>query len=171
MNRELRRAMQRAERKGNQPKRRPGKRFANPLGYVTEGMMLLKDHDDYATKWAVLARTAWFRITQGVGTHQDSNNVMAALNITQALKETLGYPDEPGDIPRAEQALIALCTRGNQLGKLTPKAEEIVAVNELLALHDDFLMCITVKQMEDALQYAKKQIGAGKATVIKRPEL
>jgi len=60
---------------------------------------------------------------------------------------------------------------GIKLGKLTPKAEEIVAVNELLALHDDFLMCITVKQMEDALQYAKKQIGAGKATVIKRPEL
>ena len=52
-------------------------------------------------------------------------NVMAALNITQALKETLGYPDEPGDLPRAEQALIQLLERGNQIGRLTPKAEEI----------------------------------------------
>ena len=170
MNRELRRAMQRAERKGTQPKRRPGKKYADPVGYVTEGLMLLKDHEDYSTKWSVLARTAWFRITQGVGTHQDSNNVMAALNITQALKETLGYPDELGDIPRAEQALIQLLERGNQIGRLTPKAEEIAAVNELLILHDEFLDSITVKQMEDALLYAKKQINAGKAYVIKKGE-
>lgn len=168
MNREQRRAVKRAERKGSSPKRIPGKRFADPVQYVTEGLMLLKDHGDYYLQWSVLARTGWFRITHGAGNHQDCNNVMAALNITQALKETLGYPDELGEIPRAEKALIQLLERSNRIGKLTPKAEEINAVHDLLALHDEFLQNITVKQMEDALLYAKRQIKAGKAHIIKK---
>ena len=48
-------------------KYKPRPCLSNPLAYVLEGQMLLKEHDGYSLRWSVESRTAWARITSGSG--------------------------------------------------------------------------------------------------------
>lgn len=148
-------------------KYKPRSRLADPLGYVVESQMLLRDHDGYSIRWSVESRTAWARITAGAGTRKDADLVMAALNICQAIAHVVKYPDEGKHLTKAQESIVELCHRANQLGRLVPKAPEILAINELLAIQDEFLDCITVGQMETAHRFAVSQIKGGKAIKVK----
>lgn len=49
------------------------------------------------------------------------------------------------------------------------KAQEMQAIRDLMAFHEELLNVVTVGQFEKALAYARKEIAAGKAQRIKEP--
>lgn len=138
----------------------------DPVGYVTEGVRLLRDHGEYRQTWLLQTHSAADMLVRGLGDHTHLDTILAAHNATCALVATLGYPDDTGVVPKSEAALLALGRRAKTTGSHTMYAAEIAAMNEMISLHDEFLDCVTVQQMEDALAFAKKEVGAGRCGMI-----
>jgi hypothetical protein len=146
---------------------RPRPQLANPVEYVTESAQPLIEHSpSMVLTWKIRNTESFGRLIRGEATKPDMDNLIASRNITEALLVVCGVRQDDGTLARSACALIEICDRLNE-GKRALYPAEMQALRDLLALHDDLLELVTVKDFERALAYAKKEIRAGKAQKVK----
>jgi hypothetical protein len=84
------------------------------------------------------------------------NDLLAAHNATLGLVKTLNYPDDTYIMQRSHSALQGVVARFAEVGRYVLRGSEMAALNEMISLHDEFLDHVTVRQMEEALAYIKR---------------
>jgi hypothetical protein len=148
-------------------KYKPRPQLANPVEYVTESAQPLIEHSpSMVLTWKIRNTESFGRLIRGEAVRQDLDNLIACRNITEALLVVCGVKQDDGTLARSACALIEICDRLNE-GKKALYPAEMQALRDLLALHDDLLELVTVKDFESALLWAKKEIRAGKAQKVK----
>lgn len=148
-------------------KYKPKPRLVDPVGFVLESVKPLAELDDYVLKWKLKNHEAFAALMRGQAGKTDIDTLAAARNIAEALMVVLDGSDVDGTLARSAVAIIELCDRGNAGKALVMRAEEMQAMRDLMQLHDELLDVVTIRQFEDALAYAKKEIAAGRATRMK----
>ena len=106
-------------------------------------------------------------LRKGVAEREDIDTIIAALNIAEALQR-LGIGDEYRDDVRAAQdALYAVSKRGiDREYRFVLKAQELVAINLGMEIHDAQIEVTSIKHMEDALNIVRDEIKNRRARVI-----
>ena len=148
-------------------KYKPRPRLVDPVGFVVESVKPLAELDDYVLKWKLKNHEAFAALMRGQAGKTDIDTLAAARNISEALMVLLDGSDVDGTLARSAVAIIDLCDRGNAGKALVMRAQEMQAMRDLMQLHDELLDVVTIRQFEDALAYAKKEIAAGRATRMK----
>lgn len=91
-------------------------------------------------------------IRMGVGTRTDIDSVIDAFNVAEALAKRGVGADWAAEIRAAQDALLTLARRGVERGfRFVVKAEELVAMNLGMEIHDAQLEAVTVKELEAAM--------------------
>ena len=148
---------------------RPKPVMLNTIEYVQESVQPLAEHGTWLVDWGLKNHGAFDALMKGQATKAHLDTLVAARNITEALVVTLDGADNDGTLTRSAVALIEICDRANAGRGTAMKAPEIQAMRDLLALHDEILGVVSIKQFEVALAYAKKEIAAGRAARLKEP--
>jgi hypothetical protein len=148
-------------------KYKPRPRLVDPVGFVVESVKPLAELDDYVLKWKLRNHEAFAALMRGQASKDDIDTLAAARNIAEALMVVLDGEDIDGTLARSAVAIIEMCDRGNAGKALVMRSEEMQAMRDLMQLHDELLDVVTIRQFEDALAYAKKEIAAGRATRMK----
>jgi hypothetical protein len=148
-------------------KYRPKKVLLNPVGFVLEGFIPVRDHDQILLDLKVKHHSAMTALTQGVATYQDIDALIAAINMTEALSR-LGFGEEYcNEVRDGLAALRAVGARGAANGfKFILRSSEMNALNTAIELHDAQLEVITLRDMERAIEIVQKEFATGKATPI-----
>lgn len=148
-------------------KYRPKKNLVNPLGFVLEGLIPVREHKDILLDLKVKHHSAMTALTQGVATYRDIDSLVAAVNMTEALYR-LGFGEDYGkEVHDALAALRAVGARGAANGfKFILRSSEMNALNTAIELHDAQLEVITLRDMERAIEIVQKEYATGKATPI-----
>jgi hypothetical protein len=148
-------------------KYKPRPVLVDPVGFVVESVKPLAEHDDYVLKWKLKNHEAFAALLRGRAKKDDIDTLAAARNISEALVVVLDGEDVDGTLARSAVAIIDLCARGNEGKSLVLRAQEMQAMRDLMQLHDELLDVVTIRQFEDALAYARKEIAAGRASKLK----
>ena len=139
----------------------------NTMGYVTEGLTPVTQHESFAIDLRLTNHLAMDTLTKGKATKKDIDVLIGLVNVTEALC-VLGFGAEYEQIMEDGLAsLRSLGSRGLAQGKFILRAEEMHALNAVLELHDAQLDVITVKDMERALLLVKEVMRNKRATPIK----
>lgn len=149
---------------------RPKPVFQDPLGYVLESSKPLVDHEDYVVKWSTKNHLAFATLMQGQAVKDDLDTLTAARNIVEAMMVTLKGRDADGTLKRSQSALKAICARSSEGKGTAMKADEMQAMRDLLGLHDELLAVVSVRQFDQALTWARREINAGRAETLKEPK-
>lgn len=137
------------------------------MAYVVESMKPVASHDSFAVDLRLVNHMAMTTLTQGNATKKDLDVLISALNITESLYR-LGFGREYKDVVNAGlRALRSVGKRGLDSNKFILKADEMLALNEAMELHDAQLDVITIKDMERALHIVHEEIRNKRATPIK----
>lgn len=146
-------------------KYRPKPMLSNPLGYVLESMVPLRDHDFPMTDLKIKNHMAMTMLTQGTAKKDDMDKLVALSNVTEALWE-LGFGKEYRNVcVDGRYAILSIINRATKHSKFTPTGPEITMLNTLMELHDAQMEIITVKDMEKALDIVRTKIRTGNDTV------
>lgn len=148
-------------------KYRPKPVRLNAHEYVLESVKPLTQHDSYVVDWSIKNHMAFQALMQGQATRDHLNTLVAARNICEAIAVTLKGADPDGTLTRSAVALIDICDRANAGKGTAMKAAEMQAVRDLLASHDELLKQVTVREFEEALAYAKREVAEGRSTRLK----
>jgi hypothetical protein len=105
-------------------------------------------------------------ITTGVGTKDDADIMIAALNMTEALAKLRIGDDWSSEIRAGQVALLALCRRYMDIRRFVFKAEELTAVNLAMEIHDAQLDACTVQELERAMDIVTRVKQSGQAIQI-----
>lgn len=139
-------------------KYRPGRVLRDPVGYVLEGMTPVRLHGEYLVDLRITNSAAMASLLQGQARKPDIDKLIAMCNITEALL-VMGFGTEYADaLERGSDALFAIVSRSVKHGRFTPTGPEITTLNTLMELHDAQMDVITLKDMELAIDLAKRRI-------------
>lgn len=137
------------------------------IGYVVESMTPVTKHESFAVDLRLVNHMAMATLTRGEATKKDMDVLISALNITESLYR-LGFGREYRDVVNdGIRALRSVGKRGLESNKFILKADEMLALNEAMELHDAQLDVITIKDMERALHIVQEEIRNKRATPIK----
>ena len=139
----------------------------DPLGFVVESAKPLKDHDSYVLDWRLKNNLAFQALLRAEASVGDLNTLVAATNIVEALLVVCKLQDQDGTVARSAVALMDICDRANKGNGTATKAPEQQALRDMMVLHDELMENVSVKQFEEGLTYARKEIRAGRATKLK----
>lgn len=124
--------------------------LVNPVAYVLESITPVKKHDSYLLDMKIKNHGAMASLTQGKATRQDIDVLILMANMVEALC-LLGFGSEYAGVSKAgSDALHFVGSRGAVTGRFILKAEEMIAMNELMDLHDQQMEIIVVKDIERA---------------------
>jgi len=129
-----------------------------PVSSVPHGGITLKikNHD------------ALTNITQGRGTRDDIDIIVAAMNMAEALAMFGIGADWREEINLAQMAIYDMGKRGLKLGdRFIFTGPEMKAINLGMDIHDAQLDECTVKQLEDAIDLVAREIRHKRAKMIK----
>lgn len=91
-------------------------------------------------------------IRLGVATRQDIDAVIDAFNVAEALVKRGVGADWAAEIRAAQDALLRLAQRGVERDfRFIVKADELVAMNTAMEVHDAQLEAVTVRELEGAM--------------------
>ncbi|MFM7011486.1 MAG: hypothetical protein ACKO0Z_19515 [Betaproteobacteria bacterium] len=117
----------------------------------------MTSHKDYLMDLRLKNSQAMYALTHGTATKRDMDMLIAMSNITHALQET-GFGKEYEEVAvGGRAALIGIAHRAMTAGRFVPTGPEITALNSLMELHDAQMDVITVKDMDNAIAWAKKK--------------
>jgi hypothetical protein len=144
---------------------RPKPQLPNPVAWLVNGFKPVSQAGIVNVQ--IKNHNAIDALRKGVADREDIDTIIAALNITEALQR-LGIGDEYGDQVRAAQdALYAVSRRGiDREYRFVLKAQELVAINLGMEIHDAQIEVTSIKHMEDALDIVRDEIKNRKARVI-----
>jgi hypothetical protein len=141
-------------------KYRPKPVLANPVSYVLESMIPVAQHASYLIDLRIKNSGAMRALLRGEANRDDMDVLIAMSNITEALYR-LGFGTEYGEVcVGGRAAIIGIAHRAAERKRYVPTGPEINQLNLLMELHDAQMDVITIKDMERALAYAKRQFAA-----------
>jgi len=137
------------------------------MAYVQSG---LKRFDDVsvAVDLRIKNHAAMKALQTGVANKDDIDILIGAFNMCEAFRR---YKADLGDdwaeeIKVGQDALLAMARRGVKSGKFICKADELVAMNLVMEIHDVQLSNVTVKDMEQAMDIISSDFRHRKARSI-----
>ena len=144
---------------------RPKPQLPNPVAWLVNGFKPVSQAGIVNVQ--IKNHQAIDALRKGVADREDIDTIIAALNIAEALQR-LGIGDEYRDQVRAAQdALYAVSRRGiDREYRFVLKAQELVAINLGMEIHDAQIEVTSIKHMEDALDIVRDEIKNRKARVI-----
>jgi hypothetical protein len=108
-------------------------------------------------------------LRRGMATKDDIDVLISAFNMTEAcmrLRPDLGS-DWADEIKTGLDALHAVAVRGAKSMRFILKAQELVAMNLVMEIHDVQLDQTTVKDLEKAMDIVKEEYRLRKMRAIK----
>lgn len=140
--------------------------LVNPLAYVLQTVQPVTGHETYLLDLKLVTTAAFADLATGTATREHIEKLVAAHNIAQSLVH-LGFGSQfEAWTDRSQAALVAICERYVKLKRYVATGPELQALRDLLELHDQQMECITVGDMEKAINYATKLVNSGKATKL-----
>lgn len=137
------------------------------MSWVMAGLKVVSDVPDAGVMLKIKNHSAMADMVQGNATRDTVDNLIAAVNVAEALAR-LGVGDDwAQEIFAASDAIRDMAKRGIERDdKFLFTGPEMQAVNLLMDIHDAQLDNCTVKQMERALEMVEKEIRHKKARQI-----
>lgn len=139
------------------------------VNWVVGGLRPLASVKDEHQLLVAKNHAAMNEITQGRGTRDHIDVLIAALNMTEGLyrvRSALGQ-DWAAEIRAGQDALLAMTRRGVQRGdRFVFTGPEMAAINLALEIHDAQLNQCTVAELEAAIDIAKREIHLKRARMI-----
>lgn len=144
---------------------RPKPQLPNPVAWLINGFKPVSQAGIVNVQ--IKNHQAIDSLRKGVADREDVDCIIEALNIAEALHR-LGIGDEYKEEVRAAQdALYAVSKRGiDREYRFVLKAQELVAINLGMEVHDAQLEVTSIKHMEDALNIVRDEIKNRRARVI-----
>jgi hypothetical protein len=106
-------------------------------------------------------------LRKGEATRLDIDTIIGAFNITEALARLHIGDDYAAEIKAGQDALLAVAKRGvDRDDRFVLKAEELVAINLTMELHDAQLEITTIGELEKAMDIVMKEIKMRKARSV-----
>jgi hypothetical protein len=147
-------------------KYRPKGIITDTLAHVLGGFRLVQDTGKAVTL-KIKNHQALVSMTQGKGTRDDIDVLIAAMNVAEALVITADLAGEyRQEIKDAQDAIYTMGQRGLSKNRFLFTGPEMQAMNMGMAVHDAQLDACTVGQLEKALDYVAREIRAKRARAI-----
>jgi hypothetical protein len=147
-------------------KYRPKPVLQNPVGYVLESMVPIRNHDFPLVTIKIKNHGALTALTRGHATRKDIDTLITMVNIVEALYR-LGFGADYTDVVNAGlDALHTVAVRGATTDKFILRAKEMLDLNTVIELHDAQMDVVTVKDMEQALRLVEQEYRAKKMRPI-----
>ena len=141
------------------------------MSYVKSGLIMVADVPVAGVELELKGYEAFDEILKGNPTKHHVDDLIALVNVTEALALLrLGY-DWLDEIREANNALKAMASRGLAGKGFRFTGEEMEVIRTILALHSEQLKNCPVKKMEEALMLVERHIKNGKAEMITPLEL
>lgn len=141
----------------------------NAVDYALESVKPVAQHDGYLTELKMTNHSAMTELVQGRANQFHISILIGMSNMVEGLWR-LGFGKEYEEVLVAGQAALkSLTDRAAQLGRYTPTGPEIVALNAYMELHDAQMEVVVVKDIERALDLAKRLSQSGNTTRLKKP--
>lgn len=149
LNREQRRAA-----KNCKPVQRPGRIMADPVSYVINGFLPLREATTEVMRLRIANHGALESIVKGTGILRDAIMLRNAMVTTASLAEIGTGTDWLAEIEQGHQAINALILRGRKTGRYLFTGAELTAVNLAMEVHDAQIDGCTITQFETAIKRA-----------------
>ena len=141
------------------------------MSYVKSGMIKVADVPIAGVDLQLKAYESFDEILRGKPTTAHVDDLIAVVNVAEALALLrLGY-DWLDEIRAANTAIKTMASRGLSGKGFRFTGEEMEIVKVILELHTEQLKNCSVKKMEKALELVEKHIKHGKAEMIKPMEM
>ena len=149
-------------------KYRPKGVLANPVQWVLGGFQPVRENE-HAIGLKIKNHQAMFDMTQGDGTRDQFDILVAAMNMAEAL--VIGNPDKLGghlqdEIRAAQDALHAMGKRSLAKGVFRFTGPELQAMNIGMDIHDQQLDTCNIAELHEAIDLVAKTIRNKKARAI-----
>lgn len=148
-------------------KYRPKKNLIDPVTWVLAGIKPFKEVSA-SIDIRIKNHAAMDALRRGEATKADIDVLIGAFNMTEAyvkLRPELGI-DWLTEIGEGQDALLAVARRGVASGKFILKAQELVAMNLVMELHDAQLDNTNVRDMELAMEIISKEYRAKRMRAV-----
>lgn len=133
-------------------KYRPKKNLLDPVTWVLSGIKPFSEVP-YSVTLRIRNHDAMDKLRRGEATKEDMDILIGAFNMCEGymrLRPDLGR-DWASEIRAGQDALLAVARRGVENNRFILKAEELVAMNLVMEIHDAQLDNTTVIDMERAM--------------------
>jgi hypothetical protein len=138
------------------------------MAWVLSGMKPVSQVAHAGIALKIKNHDALANITQGRGTRDDIDIVIAAMNVAEAMAMMGHGSDWRPEINAAQEAIYNMGKRGlRNDNRFLFTGPEMQAVNLGMDVHDAQLDDCTVKQLEDALKIVDREIRYKRAKMIK----
>lgn len=138
------------------------------MAWIKSGMLPVSKVEHAGIMLKIKNHAALANITQGKGTRDDIDIVIAAMNVTEALALLGKGKDWHSEIRAAQEAILTMGKRGLAKGdRFLFTGHEMQAVNLAMDVHDAQLDECTVAELEKALQMVDREIRHKRARMIK----
>lgn len=157
MNREERRAMERAQRRLHSAPMYIKAKRAHGRAYAASDLDQAQVRD-----LSLLGHAALTAITQGRGTERDVDQLAVVSNVSLVLAEIGLGADLIPDVHAGQAAIMSMQARLARVGKAGATGPELQALNTLMELHDAQLSIPpTVDEMRRAVSEVRRRREAG----------
>lgn len=147
-------------------KYRPKHVLLNPMGFVMENLSPVRSHSSFMVDLKIKNHGAMEALTKGRASRSDIDTLIAMGNITEAFAR-LGFGKDYSDVVKnGLQSLRSVGARGAESGRFILKAAEMIALNELMELHDAQMEVVTLKDMDAAIALVREEFRLKKMTPI-----
>lgn len=149
-------------------KYRPKAVLPDPVSWVLAGIKPMNSVG-HTTVLRIRNHAAMDALRRGVATKEDMDILIGAFNMTEGyrrLRDELGA-DWAEEIRAGQDALLAVTRRGLASERFILKAEELVAMNLVMEIHDAQLDNSSVRDMEHAMDIIDKDHRHKKSRSIK----
>lgn len=137
------------------------------MAWVQSGMKVVANLPEAGVLLRIKNHDALTSITQGTGTRDNIDILVAAMNVSEALAMLGVGEDWREEIRLAQDAIFTMGRRGLSKGRFLFTGPEMQAMNLGMDIHDAQLENCTVKQLEGALDIVEREIRHKRARSIK----
>ena len=144
---------------------RPRPQLPNPVAWVINGFKPVSQAGIVNVQ--IKNHHAIDALRKGIADREDIDSIIEAFNVAEALQR-LGIGDEYAEeLREAQDALYAVSKRGvDREYRFVLKAQELVAINLGMEIHDAQIEVTTIQMLEKAMDIVKAEIKNRKARVI-----
>jgi len=144
---------------------RPRPQLPNPVAWVINGFKPVSQAGIVNVQ--IKNHHAIDALRKGIADREDIDSIIEAFNVAEALQR-LGIGDEYAEeLREAQDALYAVSKRGvDREYRFVLKAQELVAINLGMEIHDAQIDVTTIQMLEKAMDIVKAEIKNRKARVI-----
>ena len=139
-------------------KYKPKRNLVDPVTWVLAGIKPFKEVPT-SINIRIKNHAAMDALRRGEATREEMDVLIGAFNMTEAytiLRPDLGA-DWVKEIKAGQDALLMVAARGIESGRFVLKAQELVAMNLVMELHDAQLDQTNVREMELAMEIIDKE--------------